>query len=96
MESFLKAPGRPDNFFTIDPLGSHTRKAGDYVIGFTRGDYGEMGDLPQRMAAYAKENSLKITGPVYTIYLLDEICAKDPSQYLAQSCIAVSRKRQRI
>ena len=90
MESFIKAPSRPDHFFSIDPIGTHVRKEGEYLIGFARGYYGEMGDLPEKMAAYAKEHSLTISGPVYTIYLHDEICTKDPSQYLAQSCVAVN------
>ena len=90
MESFLNKSGTPEHFFSIDPNGSHTRKAGKYLIGFTRGYYADMGDLPERMAAYAKKNSLNLTGPVYTIYLHDEICVQDPSQYLAQSCVAVA------
>jgi len=89
MDSFLNNPGRPEHFFSIDPLGTHIRKAGDYLIGFARGYYAEMGDLPKRMAAHAKENFLTLTGPVYTMYLHDEICTTDPSKYLAQSCVAV-------
>jgi effector-binding domain-containing protein len=45
--------------------------------------------MPAKMAAYAKKNALDITGPVYTIYLHDEICTQDPTKYLAQSCIAL-------
>jgi len=93
MESFIKAPGQPEHFMSIDPVGTHTRKGGDYLVGFTRGYYGEMGDLPQRMMAYAEGNALNISGPVYTVYLHDEICTQDPSQYLAQSCIAISKSK---
>ncbi|MCL2588023.1 MAG: MerR family transcriptional regulator [Oscillospiraceae bacterium] len=90
MESFLKAPGEPNHFFSIDPSGNRKREAGNYLVGFARGYYGQFGDLPERMSAYAKENALTISGPVYTIYLHDEICIKDPSQYLTQVCVAVS------
>ena len=93
-ESFAKAPGRPDHFFSADPVGTHTLKAGDYLTGFAQGYYGQIGDLPERMIAYAKENSLNITGPVYTEYLLDEICVKNPDQYLAQCSIAISKRRK--
>lgn len=93
METFSRDPGRPDHFFSIDPLGAHIRKAGKYLIGFTRGCYGELGDLPERMASYAKEHSLTLSGPVYTMYLHDEICTQDPSQLLAQSCVAVSKSK---
>lgn len=95
MDTFLKNPQRPDRFFSIDPIGAHKRKAGEYLVGFARGYYGDMGDLPQRMAAYAAEKSLKTSGPVYTMYLHDETCTQDASQYLAQSCIAVSRPKRR-
>ena len=95
MESFVKNPGKPEHFFSVDPTGTHIRKAGYYLIGFHRGYYGDFGDLPERMTAYAAENSLTISGPVYTMYLHDEICTQNPSQYLAQSCIAVSKKKRR-
>ncbi|MCL2082208.1 MAG: MerR family transcriptional regulator [Oscillospiraceae bacterium] len=91
MESFLKTPGYPEHFFSIDPTGMCRQEAGEYLVGFARGHYAEMGDLPQRMTKYAQENSICVTGPVYTIYLLDELCIKEPSQYLAQSCVAVGR-----
>jgi len=95
MEAFIKAPGCPDYFLSIDPIGTYTRKAGDYVVGYARGYYGEIGDLPERMAAYAKENSMNIIGPVYTMYLHEEICTKDPTQYLAQCSVPVSKRRIR-
>ena len=93
-EYFAKEPGKPNHFISIDPIGIHTRKAGDYLVGYARGYYGEMGDLPERMTSYAKENSLTITGPVYVVYLFDEFSANDPEQYLAQACVAVSKKRR--
>jgi len=87
---FFDKPGGPDYFFSLDPTGNCCRPAGKYLEGFHRGYYGDFGNLPERIAACAKENSLTLFGPVYTIYLHDEICIKDPSQYLAQVCIAVS------
>jgi len=92
MESFLKAPGQPDYFFSMDPTGNVKREAGNYLIGFSLGYYGQFGDLAHRMETYAKENSITTFGPVYTMYLFDEICVKDPSQYLAQVCVAVKKK----
>jgi len=87
---FVEAPGEPDYFCSIDPTGNKKRAVGNYVIGFHHGYYGEFGDLPERMMNYIKENSITILGPVYTMYLHDEICIKDPSQYLAQISVAVS------
>ena len=40
-DSFIKHPTQPDHFFSIDPLGTHEREEGDYVIGFSRGFYAE-------------------------------------------------------
>lgn len=95
LESFVKAPQQPDHFFTIDPIGTRTIAAGDYLVGSARGDYGEFGDLPQRMAAYAEENNIAVSGPLYAIYLQDEMCIQDHNQYLVQCCVAVSKpKRQ--
>jgi len=46
------------------------------------------------MASYAAENSINIKGPVYALYLHEETCTKEPSQYLAKCCIAIGKKRK--
>ena len=94
LESFISRPDQPDHFFSLDPTGTSLINSGDYVVGYTSGDYGEFGDLPERIAAYLKESNLKPSGPVYTQYLLDEICIKNPSQYLAQSFVSTMKKRK--
>jgi len=94
MDSFIDSSSRPEHFFTIDPLGAKLRKEGYYLIGFNRGYYGEMGDLPSRMAAYAKEKSLTLTGPVWVMYMFDEISTRDPSRFLVQACVAVSKSKR--
>lgn len=97
MESFVNAPGRPDHFFSVDPTGASVRSIGDFMIGFTRGYYCELGDLPERMEAYAKENNLQTTGHVYLMYLHDEACLQEPEQYLGQVMVAVAKpKRRRV
>ena len=93
MDSFAKAPGCPDNFLSIDPIGTYERKAGNYLVGYVRGYYGQLGDLPERMTAYANDNSIKLSGPVFTMYLHEEICTPDPSQYLAKVSVAIEKKR---
>ncbi|MCL2748253.1 MAG: MerR family transcriptional regulator [Oscillospiraceae bacterium] len=92
MESFLGSPGQPDYFFSVDPTGNAKQPAGTYMVGYSSGYYGEFGDLPEKMAAFAEERELDCCGIVYAVYLLDEICIKDPDQYLAQVCVAVSPK----
>ena len=95
MDSFCKGPGKPDHFISIDPAGTSVRKEGYYLVGFSRGYYGEMGDLPERMVEFASKNSLNISGPVLVMYLHDEVCIRDTTQYLAQACIAVSKPKRR-
>ncbi|MDR0490831.1 MAG: MerR family transcriptional regulator [Oscillospiraceae bacterium] len=94
IENFIKSPGRPDYFFSMDPTGNRKRPAGKYLIGFSIGYYGELDNVAERMAAHVAENSLSVTGPVYVIYLHDEICVKDRSQYLAQVCVAIAPQQK--
>ncbi|MCL2045931.1 MAG: MerR family transcriptional regulator [Oscillospiraceae bacterium] len=93
MDSFQKSPGQPNRFISIDPVGSHVQKAGDYLVGYARGYYAQLGDLPDRMNAYAAANSLSLVGPVYTIYLLEEFCTAEPQEYLAQCSVEIKRIR---
>jgi len=95
LESFINSPGRPDHFISVDPIGTHTRKAGDYLVGYVNGYYGMLGDLPDRMLAYAEEKSLSVQGPAYVLYLVEEICTSDPTQYIAQCSVAISKRRGR-
>ena len=93
MKSFTKKPGCPDNFISIDPIGVYIRKAGNYLVGFARGYYGELGDLPERMEKYAQDNQLTLTGHVFTMYLHEEISTANPSQYLAKCSVAIEKRR---
>ena len=92
INAFLSAPNRPDRWVSVDPIGNYTRPAGKYLVGYKRGYYGEFGDIPQRMADYAQEHGLVFNGPVYTLYLLDEISIVEPDQYLSRLTVAVSEK----
>ena len=92
MESFSAAPGQPDKYFSLDPIGNCTREAGQYLTAYKRGDHSGYGDLPEKMAAYARERGLYPTGPVYTLYLLDEISTRDPGQYLLHIAVGVTKR----
>jgi DNA-binding transcriptional MerR regulator len=94
MDIFLNEPSQPSRFFTIDPNGRDIIPQGLYLQGFTRGYYGVTGDLPERMVAFAKKNSLVFTGPVYNIYLFDEVSVTDPTQYLLQISAAVKATKR--
>jgi DNA-binding transcriptional MerR regulator len=94
MASFLKEPSRPMRFFSIDPRGKDSKPAGLYLTGYTRGYYGQTNDLPKRMTAFAKKNGLVFSGPVYNIYLSDELSEADPEKYLLQVTASVTETRR--
>jgi DNA-binding transcriptional MerR regulator len=94
MPRYLSAPSAPNRFFSIDPFGNDEKPAGRYLAGYTRGFYGQTNDLPERMAAYADEHSLEFSGPVYNIYLHDEVSISDPEEYLLQVSVQVKKRRR--
>jgi hypothetical protein len=96
MDAFCGQPSLPARFFSLDPGGNEKRSAGLYLVGHTRGYYGQTNDLPERMRAYAAENGLRFSGPVYCSYLHDEISITDPEQYLAQIAAAVTETRRGV
>ena len=94
MAAFHKRPFLPTQFYSLTPHGNERQSAGLYLTGYTRGYYGQVGDLPQRMEAFAKENGLRFAGPVYAIHLFDEVSITDPEQYLLQISAAVVETRR--
>jgi DNA-binding transcriptional MerR regulator len=96
INAFLKAPGQPDRFFSEDPHGDKIRKAGQYLVAYNCGYYGQFEDVSQKMLSYAEEYDLVFNGPVHVIYLLDEVSIANPSQYLSRISVSVSAKRNRL
>jgi DNA-binding transcriptional MerR regulator len=94
MDAFLNEPTQPTRFFSLDPKGHDRRSAGMYLTGYTRGYYGQTNSLPQRMAEFAKKNGVVFNGPVYNIYLFDEMSVTDPEQYLLQASASVRETRR--
>jgi len=90
---FRENPAVPARYFSLCPAGADRAPKGLYLSGFTRGSYGRVGDLPDRLLAYAKEHALSPCGPVYLLYLLDGISVNDPGNFLAQASVPVTRKR---
>ena len=94
MDMFLGEPSQPTRFFYLDPNGYEKMEAGLYLVGYTRGYYSRANDLPMRMAEFAKKNGLQFNGPVYIIYLFDEVSVVDPDRYLLQASASVSETRR--
>ncbi|MCL1848639.1 MAG: MerR family DNA-binding transcriptional regulator [Clostridiales bacterium] len=93
MDAFLDDPGHPTRFFSLTPVGKETKEAGEYLVGYARGYYGHIGDLPQRIKAYADEFSYTFIGPVYELYLHDEVSIAAPDQFLIQASAQVKKRR---
>ena len=85
----LENPSQPAQLVSYDPNGPETRPAGEYLVGTISSYYGEKHALPQRMAAYARENGLELHGPAYAVYLLDAVSVAQTDQYLMQVAVAV-------
>jgi DNA-binding transcriptional MerR regulator len=89
MESFLSEPSQPTCFFSLDPHGHQKKPGGRYVTAFTRGYYGDMGDVGERLTTHFTKNKLPVSGPLYVIYVHDEISVKEPDLYLAQVSVLI-------
>ena len=89
MAEFITSSSQPANFISLDPRGHDVKESGLYMIGYARGYYGDVGDLPTRMEAFAAENGYEFDGPVYNVFLLDEMCIKEHNMYLAEVSASV-------
>jgi DNA-binding transcriptional MerR regulator len=94
MDDFLRTPMLPVRFFSLDPRGRQQKAAGLYMVGYTRGYYGQTNDLPERMGVFARKKGFMFDGPVYNIYLFDEVSESDPNRYLLQACAAVKEVKR--
>ena len=94
MDIFLDESSHPVRFFSLDPNGTNIRAAGLYLVGYTRGYYGQTNSLPQRVQLFAKRKKLIFCRPVYNSYLFDEISISDPEQYLLQVSASVIETRR--
>lgn len=58
------------------------KPAGRYLIGYTKGGYGESEELYRRLLKYIDEHNLKICGDSYEEYPLNEISTINTDEYL--------------
>ena len=95
IDSFISAPGKPSRYYALAPAGNDVKEAGLYLVLYARGYYGSLGDVPERLQAYAKEHGLTFAGPVYEMYLHDEITIDDYDNYLIQVSVPVKKQKAR-
>jgi len=89
-DDFCNYPGKPTRFFSVDPKGMDKRPAGRYLSALQRGYYGNTGDLVDRMRRHLLDNGLIPIGPVYNIFLHDELSINDPNNYLLHATVEVA------
>jgi DNA-binding transcriptional MerR regulator len=79
----------PDHFYFKMPDGPNKKPEGLYLVGYTRGYYGNSDELYKRMMTYIEENGIEICGPAYETYPLNEISVVDTNNYLMRISISV-------
>ena len=82
----------PDRFYFYNPEGHDKKPADLYAVGYTRGGYGQTGELYERLLDHIEENGYEICGPTYEEYPLNEIFMKVDSDYLVRIMITVRKK----
>ena len=91
--NFLEATGEPEYFFSSDVKGQSRVPAGEYLVGYAQGFYGNFGDIPKKMDEFSKKNKLKTIGNVYSLYILDELCISDIDKYVSQIAVMIQREK---
>ena len=81
----------PDHFYFYHPQGEEKRPASLYAVGYTRGGYGECGDLYEKMLKFIKKNNHELSGGVYEEYMLNEIFITNEKNYLIRLMMEVSK-----
>jgi len=90
-DSFVAHPNEPDFFFSLDLRGKTKTEPGDFLVAYSRGYYGQTGDITERVSDYIKKNKLVPKGPVYNIFILDEFAVKSTSNYLMRCSVRVEK-----
>jgi DNA-binding transcriptional MerR regulator len=88
IHSFVSKPAQPTRFFSVDPHGNTRQKTGKFLVAHYKGGYGEFGDTPQKVLAYAQANKLTFRGPLYVTYLLDDVSTV-VNQYVSRITVRV-------
>ena len=96
INTFIRSSSQPDRYFSHVPTGRDIKEAGEYVVGYARGYYGHLGDLPERIQQYVQEHDYNFAGPVYEMYLFDEVVVENPNQYLIQVSIPVKKRKPKL
>ncbi len=86
----------PDRFYFYNPSGYDRKPAGLYVVGYTRGGYGQVDAAYSKCMAYIEKKKFEINGDTYEEYPLNELCINDPAQYLIRVLVPVRKKQSPV
>jgi DNA-binding transcriptional MerR regulator len=92
IEYYANHPVQPKKFFSLDPSGGTIKPPGTYLVAYRKGNYGTGESIPQKLLRYGEEHQLNFIGPVYAIFLIDELSESDPNNYLQQISVQVAPK----
>jgi len=84
----------PDRYYFYNPEGGDRRPGGLYAIGYTRGGYGQSGELYIQLLDYIDRHGFEICGDAYEEYPLNEVSITEDDNYLIRVLIAVREKRE--
>jgi DNA-binding transcriptional MerR regulator len=82
----------PDRYYFYNPEGHDKKPASFYAVGYTRGGYGQCGDLYNRIIDHIDKNDFEICGDAFEEYPLNEFCVSDDANYLIRVMITVRKK----
>jgi DNA-binding transcriptional MerR regulator len=91
-ESFSNMPNRPDKFYSYDPNGKDSIPAGNYMSYYANCDYSDVSLAPNILTEYATKNGYECIGPVYNLWIQDEVSVPNPLDYLVEIRVAVRKK----
>ena len=83
----------PERYYFYNPEGYDKRPAALYAIGYTRGGYGQCGNLYNRIIDYIDRNNFEICGDTFEEYPLNEFSISDDTNYLIRVMITVREKK---
>lgn len=82
----------PSRYYFFNPDGQDKRPAAQYAVGYTRGGYGQGGELFERLTDHIERNGFDICGDAYEEYPLNEVSISSDTNYLIRVMITVCQK----
>jgi len=86
-------PYGPTNFFSTAVSGTEEISEGDYLVAYSKGGYGSVGDLPERLTEYADKNGLRLSGPVHLIYIPNELGSGENYKFLCKAIVHYEERK---